>query len=81
MIVVSISTYLGIIVFLVTTFLCCLSIVKEKERGTLEQLLVTPLSPLGLMIGKIIPYIGIGLFDFNLSLYLIFVLLYQLGRV
>ena len=65
---------LGIIVFLVTTFLCCLSIVKEKERGTLEQLLVTPLSPLGLMIGKIIPYIGIGLFDFNLSLYLIFVL-------
>ncbi len=64
---------LGIIVFLVTSFLCCLSIVKEKERGTLEQLLVTPLSPLGLMIGKIIPYIGIGLMDFNLSLFCMFV--------
>lgn len=64
---------LGIIVFLVTSFLCCLSIVREKERGTLEQLLVTPLSPLGLMIGKIIPYIVIGLIDFNLSLFFMFV--------
>lgn len=64
---------LGIIVFLVTTFLCCLSIVKEKERGTMEQLLVTPLSPLGLMAGKIIPYIGLGFFDFNLSLLFMYV--------
>ncbi len=64
---------LGIIVFLVTSFLCCLSIVKEKERGTLEQLLVTPLSPLGLMVGKIIPYIGVGLLDFNLSLFAMYV--------
>lgn len=65
---------LGIIVFLVTTFLCSLSVVREKEKGTLEQLLVTPLSPLGLMTGKIIPYITIGLFDFNLSLFLMYVL-------
>jgi ABC-2 type transport system permease protein len=64
---------LGIIVFLVVSFLCCLSIVREKERGTLEQLLVTPLSPLGLMTGKVIPYIGIGFFDFNLSLFFMYV--------
>ncbi|MDX1919669.1 MAG: ABC transporter permease [Candidatus Caenarcaniphilales bacterium] len=64
---------LGIIVFLVTSFLCSLSIVSEKEKGTLEQLLVTPLSPLGLMIGKVIPYMTIGFFDFNLSLLLMYV--------
>jgi len=64
---------LGIIVFIVVSILSCLSIVREKEQGTMEQLLVTPLSPLGLMIGKIIPYIFIGLFDFNLSLFLMYV--------
>jgi ABC-2 type transport system permease protein len=69
-----IPALLGIIVFLVTSFLTCLSIVKEKERGTLEQLLVTPLSPLGLMTGKIIPYMCIGLIDFNLSLFFMYVL-------
>ncbi len=66
---------LGIIVFLVTSSLCSLAIVKERELGTLEQLLVTPLSALGLSIGKIIPYICIGIFDFNFSLlvgYLLF---------
>ncbi|MDJ0626345.1 MAG: ABC transporter permease [Candidatus Caenarcaniphilales bacterium] len=65
---------LGIIVFLVTSFLCCLSIVGEKERGTLEQLLVTPLTPLGLMTGKVIPYLCIGFVDFNLSLLLMYLL-------
>jgi ABC-2 type transport system permease protein len=65
---------LGIIVFLVTSFLCSLAIVGEKERGTLEQLLVTPLSPLGLMVGKVIPYLCIGFADFNLSLFAMYVI-------
>ena len=65
---------LGIIIFMVTTMLCCLSIVREKEVGTIDQLLVTPLSPLGLIVGKIIPYMAIGFFDFNLSLFLTYVL-------
>ncbi len=38
-----------------------LSIVRERERGTLEQLLVTPIHPLGLMLGKLAPYLVIGL--------------------
>src|SRR6185437_1823030 len=38
------------------------AIVREKERGNLEQLLVTPIKPYEFIIGKIVPYIGIGLF-------------------
>ena len=44
----------------VTTFLTAFSIVREKERGTLEQLFVTPVRPLGLLLGKLLPYLGIG---------------------
>ena len=39
----------------VTLMLTALSIVREKEHGTLEQLMVTPVSRLGLMLGKLIP--------------------------
>ena len=41
----------------VTTFLTAFSIVREKERGTLEQLFVTPVRPMGLMLGKLLPYL------------------------
>jgi drug efflux transport system permease protein len=44
----------------VTTFLTAFSIVREKERGTLEQLFVTPVRPMGLLLGKLLPYLGIG---------------------
>ena len=44
----------------VTTFLTAFSIVREKERGTLEQLFVTPVRPLGLLLGKLLPYLFIG---------------------
>jgi ABC-2 type transport system permease protein len=37
-----------------------MSIVRERERGTLEQLLVSPLSPWGLMLGKLVPYLCIS---------------------
>jgi len=45
---------------LVTTFLTAMSIVRERERGTLEQLIVTPLSKFGLLLGKIVPYVVIA---------------------
>jgi ABC-type multidrug transport system permease subunit len=38
-----------------------MAVVREKERGTLEQLLVSPLSRWGLMLGKLIPYLCIGM--------------------
>jgi ABC-2 type transport system permease protein len=37
-----------------------LAMTRERERGTMENLLATPVSPLEVMIGKIVPYIGIG---------------------
>lgn len=51
------------ILLIVTTNLTALSIVKEKEIGTMEQLLVTPLKPGELLVGKIIPCIIIGFID------------------
>jgi ABC-2 type transport system permease protein len=47
----------------VTTFLTAFSIVREKERGTLEQLFVTPVRPMGLLLGKLLPYLCIGFFE------------------
>src|SRR5262250_2987193 len=47
----------------VTTFLTSFSIVREKERGTLEQLFVTPVKPMGLLLGKLLPYLAIGFFE------------------
>src|SRR4029077_11976142 len=54
----------GVIMQLITIFLTVLSIVGERERGTLDQLLVTPIGSTGLMLGKIVPYAVIGFIDF-----------------
>lgn len=54
---------LAVLTLFVTTMLTAFSIVREKERGTLEQLLVTPIKPLGLMLGKILPYFGLATFE------------------
>jgi ABC-2 type transport system permease protein len=51
------------ILLIVTTNLTAISIVKEKEIGTMEQLLVTPLKPSELIVGKLIPFILIGFID------------------
>jgi ABC-2 type transport system permease protein len=53
----------------VTIFLTAFSIVREKERGTLEQLFVTPVQPFGLLLGKLLPYLGIGFFELCLILF------------
>ena len=50
----------GVILQLVTVFLTAFSIVRERERGTMEQLLVTPVSKGGLIVGKLLPYCAIG---------------------
>jgi ABC-2 type transport system permease protein len=44
------------------------AIVRERERGTLEQLLVTPIDPLGLMLGKLGPYLFLSLVEMTLIL-------------
>jgi len=58
----------AILLLNVTTFLTAFSIVREKERGTLEQLFVTPVRPMGLLLGKLLPYLVIGFFELLLIL-------------
>jgi len=50
----------GLLLSNITLILASLAIVKEKEVGTLEQLIVTPIKPFQLMIGKMIPFIILG---------------------
>jgi ABC-2 type transport system permease protein len=52
---------IGIVLQIGTTFATAMAVVRERERGTLEQLLVSPLSRWGLMLGKLIPYLCIGM--------------------
>src|SRR5712675_2102222 len=52
---------IGIVLQIATTFATAMSLVRERERGTLEQLMVSPLSRWGLMLGKLTPYLLIGM--------------------
>ncbi len=54
------------IIALVTLMLTALAIVREKEIGTMEQLMVTPIRPLELMLGKTLPFALVGLVDLML---------------
>ncbi len=61
----------GIIALLMTivaTLLTALGLVREREIGTLEQLNVTPIHPLQLILGKIIPFAVLGAIAFGLSM-------------
>src|SRR5581483_11183220 len=53
----------GMIIFLVCLLLTALAIVREREVGTLEQLMVSPLQPMELIAGKCIPFAVIGMAD------------------
>jgi len=54
---------LGLILMIVTTSLASIGIVREKETGTMEQLIVTPIRPYQLVLGKLAPFVLIGLVD------------------
>ena len=51
------------IIMMVTLMLTALAIVREKEIGTMEQLMVTPMRPIELMLGKTLPFALVGLVD------------------
>jgi ABC-2 type transport system permease protein len=51
------------IITLVTMMLTAMAIVREKEIGTMEQLLVTPIRPTELILGKTLPFVLVGLWD------------------
>jgi len=60
----AITAMLGMIVFQVALVVAAQSIAREREIGTLEQLRVTPLGRLDLMMGKTLPTLAIGMVDF-----------------
>jgi len=59
---------LALLLMVMTTLLTALAIVKEKEVGTMEQLIVSPIRPYALIIGKLAPFIIIGMVDILLVL-------------
>ena len=52
---------IGVILTLTTTLMTALALTREIERGTMENLLAMPVRPVDIMIGKILPYVGLGL--------------------
>ena len=54
---------IGMILYFITTLLTASSIVRERERGTIEQLIVTPIRSWELVVGKIVPYSILALID------------------
>jgi ABC-2 type transport system permease protein len=59
---------IGLVLQNITMILMALSIVQERARGTLDQVLVTPIGTTALLLGKAIPYALVGFFDFLLVL-------------
>jgi ABC-2 type transport system permease protein len=51
----------GVILTITMVLVTAMAIVRERERGTLEQLIVTPITKTELMLGKIAPYVGVGI--------------------
>ncbi len=61
---------IGVILTMTMVMFTAIALVREREHGNLEFLITTPLSPLELTIGKVLPYIGIGLVQTTLILLL-----------
>jgi len=59
---------LALVLLVITTMLTSMAIVRERETGTLEQLNVAPIRRWELIVGKLLPYAGIGLVDVLLVL-------------
>jgi ABC-2 type transport system permease protein len=59
---------MGVILTLTMVMMTGLAITRERERGTMENLLAMPCTPIEVMTGKLIPYIGIGLIQSSIIL-------------
>ena len=59
---------IGVILTMTMVMLTAMAMARERERGTLEQLIVSPVKPVELVIGKIIPYVTIGYVQMTLIL-------------
>lgn len=61
---------IGVILTMTMIMFTAMAIVRERERGNLEVLITTPVSSAELMIGKVLPYIGVGLVQTSVVLLL-----------
>ena len=59
---------ISLLLTIITMLLTALAIVKERESGTLEQLLVTPIAPWQIILGKTIPFVMIGALEVTLAM-------------
>jgi ABC-2 type transport system permease protein len=58
---------IAVIMSIIAAMLTSLTIAREWERGTMEQLAATPVGRLEVILGKLVPYVGIGLFDVTVT--------------
>ena len=54
---------IGMVLYALTAIATATAVVRERERGTIEQLIVTPIRPMELMIGKVLPYVVLAFVD------------------
>jgi ABC-2 type transport system permease protein len=59
---------IGVLLTMTMVMLTSMALARERERGTLEQLIVSPVKPLELVVGKIVPYVLIGYVQMTLIL-------------
>jgi ABC-2 type transport system permease protein len=64
--VYNVPAIIGVLVMLMCLLLTSLAVVREREMGTLDQLMVSPLTPTELMLGKTLPVMVVGLIDLAL---------------
>jgi ABC-2 type transport system permease protein len=58
----------GTLLVIVTTLVTAMGLAREREMGTMEQVLVTPIKPIWLLTGKLLPFLVIGVFEVLLLL-------------
>jgi ABC-2 type transport system permease protein len=59
---------LGVVLTMTMVIITSLAITRERERGTMENLLATPVRPIEVMVGKLVPYIAVGYVQITLIL-------------
>lgn len=66
---------MGLILMIICTMMTAIAIVREKERGTMEVLLASPIKPFNIILAKVTPYLALGFIDLSIILILsVFVL-------
>lgn len=67
----------GLVIQNITIILTAFALVRERERGTLEQLIITPIRPIELILGKLTPYVLIGFMNFGMVMALAIVVFHM----